>query len=169
MASVLKSARDLIVGTVIGITAMLPGISGATMAVAFGIYERLIRDLAELRTYLIKDIRFILLVAIGLVIGTILCAKVLDDVLVTYPVFALMFTAVLCGAYLLYDRIGFIWESKGSLRRTLCVTVPEDLEYGGMFDEIMQQYTSSAVLTRIKTTNLGSLNRPGSRRQILAA
>jgi len=91
MASVLKSARDLIVGTVIGITAMLPGISGATMAVAFGIYERLIRDLAELRTYLIKDIRFILLVAIGLVIGTILCAKVLDDVLVAYPVFALMF------------------------------------------------------------------------------
>ena len=76
-----------------------------------------------------------------------------------YPVFALMFTAVLCGAYLLYDRIGFIWESKGSLRRTLCVTVPEDLEYGGMFDEIMQQYTSSAVLTRVKTTNLGSLNR----------
>ena len=91
MANVLKSLRDLIVGAVIGITAMLPGISGATMAVAFGIYERLIRDLADLRTYLIKDFKFILLIAIGLAIGTVLCAKVLDGVLDTYPVFALMF------------------------------------------------------------------------------
>ncbi len=91
MANVLKSVRDLIVGTVIGITSMLPGISGATMAVAFGIYERLIRDLADLRTYLVKDFRFIIVLAIGLALGTVLCAKVLDDVLATYPVFALMF------------------------------------------------------------------------------
>lgn len=91
MASVLKSVRDLVVGTVIGITSMLPGISGATMAVAFGIYERLIRDLAELRTYLVKDIRFILLIAIGIGVGTVLCAKILDDALEAYPVPALMF------------------------------------------------------------------------------
>ncbi|MBR5999363.1 MAG: DUF368 domain-containing protein, partial [Candidatus Methanomethylophilaceae archaeon] len=81
MANVLKSVRDIIVGTVIGITAMLPGISGATMAVAFGIYERLIRDLADLRTYLVKDLKFIILLAVGLVLGTFLAAKVLEDVL----------------------------------------------------------------------------------------
>lgn len=91
MANVMKSVRDIIVGTVIGITAMLPGISGATMAVAFGIYERLIRDLADLRTYLIKDLKFIILIAVGLVLGTFLAAKVLEDVLDAYPAYALAF------------------------------------------------------------------------------
>ncbi len=93
MESPLKSLKDLLVGTVVGITSMLPGISGATMMVAFGIYERFIRDLADLRTYLRKDIKFILLLAIGVVVGTVLCAKVLDGFLESYPVLALMFFA----------------------------------------------------------------------------
>ncbi len=93
MESPLKAIKDLFVGTIVGITSMLPGISGATMMVAFGIYERFIRDLADLRTYLRKDIRFILLLAIGVVVGTVLCAKVLDGFLSTYPVLALMFFA----------------------------------------------------------------------------
>ncbi len=93
MESPVKAVKDLVVGTVVGITSMLPGISGATMMVAFGIYERFIRDLADLRTYLRKDIRFILLLAAGVVIGTVLCAKVLGGFLDTYPVLALMFFA----------------------------------------------------------------------------
>ena len=89
-----------------------------------------------------------------------------------YPVFALMFTAVLCGAYLLYDRIGFIWESKGSLRRTLCVTVPEDLEYGGMFDEIMLDNAKSHLTDHVMDTfteklgitlNYGAVSTPETR------
>lgn len=93
MESPLKAVKDLFVGAIVGITSMLPGISGATMMVAFGIYERFIRDLADLRTYLRKDLRFILLLAIGVVIGTVLCAKVLDGFLDAYPVLALMFFA----------------------------------------------------------------------------
>ncbi len=93
MESPLKAAKDLVVGTVVGITSMLPGISGATMMVVFGIYERFIRDLADLRTYLRKDIKFILLLAVGVVIGTVLCAKVLNGFLDTYPALALMFFA----------------------------------------------------------------------------
>ena len=93
MESPLKAVKDLFVGAIVGITSMLPGISGATMMVAFGIYERFIRDLTDLRTYLRKDIGFILLLAAGVVIGTVLCAKVLDGFLASYPVLALMFFA----------------------------------------------------------------------------
>lgn len=39
------------------------------------------------------------------------------------------------------------------------ITVPESLEYNGVFDDIFQTYTIAARLVRVKTTNLGSLNR----------
>ena len=47
----------------------------------------------------------------------------------------------------------------GDLRKTLQITVPEDLEYGGIFDDLFARYTTQARMTRVKTTNLGSLNR----------
>lgn len=111
----LKALKDLIIGAVIGVTSMLPGISGATMAVAFGIYERLIRDLADLRTYLRKDFVFIMLLAIGLAAGTVICAKVLDGVLESYPVEALMFFTGLIVAQLipLYADVRSEAESAG--------------------------------------------------------
>lgn len=91
MESRLNAFKDVLVGFIVGVTSMLPGISGATMLVVFGLYERLIRDLAKLREYLRKDIGFILLIVIGFAVGTLLCAKVLDHALDEYPVEALMF------------------------------------------------------------------------------
>lgn len=41
--------------------------------------------------------------------------------------------------------------------RTLKVTIPENLDYDGLFDDLFSEYTRSAELCRIKTTNMGSL------------
>ena len=41
----------------------------------------------------------------------------------------------------------------------LQITVPENLDYGAVFDDLFEQYTCSAQLRRVKTTNLGSLNK----------
>ena len=76
-----------------------------------------------------------------------------------YPVFALCFTVILCLVYLLYAKTGFGERNIDDLHKTLRVTVPEDLEYGTMFDDLMEQYTTRSALTQVKTTNLGSLNR----------
>ncbi len=70
----LKAVKDLLVGTLVGIVSMLPGASGATIAVIFGIYERLISDLADIRKKLLKDLRFIIPLGIGIVFGLILCS-----------------------------------------------------------------------------------------------
>ena len=43
------------------------------------------------------------------------------------------------------------------LDRTLHITIPEDLDYAGVFDPILQQYTRRYALTQVKTTNMGSL------------
>ena len=74
------------------------------------------------------------------------------------PGFAALFTLILCCMELLYTRIGF-GEDKGDLHKALSVTLPENLEYSEIFDDLFAEYTSEAKLTRVKTTNLGSLNR----------
>lgn len=41
--------------------------------------------------------------------------------------------------------------------KNLKITIPEDLDYDGVFNDIMERYTKSYELSRIKTTDLGSL------------
>ena len=91
MKSAYTAVKNFCVFVVIGIGSMLPGLSGATLAVVFGVYERLIRDLAKLRTYLVKDIKFLLLVVAGFALGTLICAKLLNQALEDYPIECLMF------------------------------------------------------------------------------
>lgn len=76
-----------------------------------------------------------------------------------YPVFAAIFAVTLCAVVFLYSLLNFGQKRNFQLRKTLRVTVPEDLDYGSVFDDIFAQYTASAQLLSVKTTNLGSLNR----------
>ena len=75
------------------------------------------------------------------------------------PGLALLFTGIMCLADLFYSRIRFGESGSESLDRSLHITVPESLEYAEIFDDVFAEYTSRAKLTRVKTTNLGSLNR----------
>lgn len=44
-----------------------------------------------------------------------------------------------------------------SEERELKITIPEDLDYTGIFDDIFSAHTRRAALTRVKTSNMGSL------------
>ena len=74
------------------------------------------------------------------------------------PTLALLFVLILCAADLVYVKTGFA-AGKGAGQRLLHITVPESLEYASMFDDLFETYTTSAKLLRVKTANLGSLNR----------
>lgn len=76
-----------------------------------------------------------------------------------YPAFAAVFAAIMCLVTLLYARLGFGISRNARLRKVLKITVPEDLDYTGMFDDLLEQYTSQATLVGVRTTNLGSLNK----------
>ena len=41
--------------------------------------------------------------------------------------------------------------------RELKITIPETLDYDGLFDDLFEKYTRSARLERVKTTNMGTL------------
>ncbi len=76
-----------------------------------------------------------------------------------FPGFAALFTLIMCVALLAYTLMGFGQRGNQRLRKTLRITVPEDLDYANMFDDIFAEYTTQAQLLSVKTTNLGSLNR----------
>lgn len=41
--------------------------------------------------------------------------------------------------------------------RSLKITIPENLDYDGLFDDVFTKYTNSAELIRVKTSNMGTL------------
>lgn len=76
-----------------------------------------------------------------------------------YPGFALIFAGIMCAVSLVYSLINFGGRRHASLCRVLRITVPEDLDYPTVFDDLLEKYTVKSTLTGVKTTNLGSLNR----------
>ncbi len=74
-----QAVKDLMVGVLMGVVSFLPGASGSTIAVIFRVYERLVADVADIRNKLIRDLRFIIPIGIGVLAGMVFCAKVLDE------------------------------------------------------------------------------------------
>ena len=74
-----------------------------------------------------------------------------------YLAYALLFTVILCCVSALYIKLSGT-SAKSMLKyRTLHITIPEDLDYAGVFDETLSEYTDSYELNNVKTSNMGSL------------
>ena len=74
-----------------------------------------------------------------------------------YLGFAFLFTIILCLVSMLYNRLDLASTKNAALYKTLNITIPEDLDYSSVFDGILDAYTLSRELVRVKTTNMGSL------------
>lgn len=74
-----------------------------------------------------------------------------------YLAYGLLFTLLLGGAMALFTllRLGAGEERA----RTLHITIPEDLDYTGVFEPVLDRYAQRCTLTQVKTTNMGSLYR----------
>ena len=76
-----------------------------------------------------------------------------------YLAFAVLFTIIMCTINLLYNQLDFGFKKNSARYKTLNITIPEELDYTGVFETILSEYTTSYELVRVKTTNLGSLFR----------
>ena len=76
-----------------------------------------------------------------------------------YLAYAALFTVVLCAAFILYSHLDLGAQKNAEAYKVLTVTMPEDLDYTAVFDDIFARYTSRHELIRVKTTNMGSLFR----------
>ena len=74
-----------------------------------------------------------------------------------YLGFAVLFTVVMCIIFALYNQLDFGEKKNAAIYKTLTVVIPEDLDYSEIFDDIFKEYTTQFDLSRVKTTNMGSL------------
>ena len=74
-----------------------------------------------------------------------------------YLGFAVLFTAVMCIVFLLYNRLDFGAKKNDAIFKTFTITIPEDLDYSDIFNDIFAEFTLSNDLVRVKSTNMGSM------------
>jgi len=74
-----------------------------------------------------------------------------------YLAYAALFTLILGTATMLYTAVSLRPRNRGPVCRTLHITIPEDLDYIGVFEPVLNQFTRQYSLTQVKTTNMGSL------------
>lgn len=72
-----------------------------------------------------------------------------------YIGYGVIFAIIISGITVIYN-ISNIGEIKNT-HRTMKITIPEDLDYSGVFDDLFEKYTTECDLVHIKTTNMGSL------------
>ncbi|MHB1318108.1 MAG: DUF368 domain-containing protein [Anaerolineae bacterium] len=96
----------LIKGVMVGIGFIVPGLSGGVLAVIFGLYEPLMRFLANLREKFLKNLLYFIPVGIGGVLGVVAFSAVVDFAFTNY---AAQFTWLF---------VGFIFGTFPSLFRT---------------------------------------------------
>lgn len=76
-----------------------------------------------------------------------------------YLGFALLFTVILAAINLLYNALNLGAKRNAAKYKSFRITIPEDLDYTGVFEEIFREYTTACELTRVKSTNMGSMFR----------
>lgn len=74
-----------------------------------------------------------------------------------YLGFAVLFTLVMCAVFVLYNCLDFGAKKNAAIFKTFTITIPEDLDYSCVFDDIFAEFTRSYDLVRVKTTNMGSM------------
>lgn len=74
----------------------------------------------------------------------------------TYYIYAILFILIISALTFLYTKSSFGEQSDIS-EKVMVVTIPEDLNYTEVFDDLLAKYTKYNTLVKIKTTNMGSL------------
>lgn len=96
----MESVKLMLKGGVIGVANIIPGVSGGTMAVVMGIYERLIHAIGNVATDAerrMEYIRFLGVVGIGAVLAVFLLSGVMDYLLTYHKVYTHLFFIGLVG------------------------------------------------------------------------
>ena len=91
-----------------------------------------------------KDISYIFFtLAVGLASG------------MGYVGYAVIFTIILCTVMIILDSLNFAMPKSKAM--VLKITVPEDLNFEGVFDEILNTNTTSWNMVKVRTKDFGAL------------
>lgn len=98
---------DAVKGFIVGTANVIPGVSGGTLMLVLGIYEKLIGSLSNITKQFKKSFVTLLPILVGIALAIITMSRVITDCLVKYPfpTVMLFFGAVLGGLPMLFARV----------------------------------------------------------------
>ncbi|WP_053073756.1 DUF4956 domain-containing protein [Bacillus sp. LL01] len=131
----------IIMGVVVSIIMI---VIGNNVAVAFGLVGAF--SIIRFRSAMAdpKDIAFIFFgMAAGIACG------------LGFYLLAILFTVSL--SILIYILFLFNYGRRGEATKSLKITVPENLHYENLFDDIFEKYLETYSLQKVETTNLGTM------------
>lgn len=68
---------------------------------------------------------------------------------------AVLFFVIVAAVMLLLTRFNFGGSKRSE--RILRITIPENLDYEGLFDDLFQKYAENCSLEKVKTSNMGTM------------
>ena len=94
-------------GFILGIANIIPGVSGGTLALTLGIYERFIGAISHFFSNLKENIKFLLPIAIGLCLAILSMSRVIDYSYEHFPIPTTLFFVglVIGGIPMLYHKV----------------------------------------------------------------
>ncbi len=94
-------------GILIGLGKIIPGVSGALLAINFGIYERLINSIINFFSNWRENIKFLIIVLSGILLSILLGSKIILYLLTNYRFITMMFFIglIIGGTYNFYLKV----------------------------------------------------------------
>lgn len=80
----MKDVKLFIQGFIVGIGKIIPGVSGAMFAMMFGIYEKALDIISDLRTKLMKNLKYMLILATSIGLAIIFGSSIIKKCLENY-------------------------------------------------------------------------------------
>ncbi len=99
--------KDILKGAVIGIANIIPGVSGGTMMVSMGIYDKIIYCITHLLTQLKESLKILFPYIVGMVVGIVGLAFSIKSLYANFPFQTSMafIGLILGGVPMIYDKV----------------------------------------------------------------
>lgn len=112
----MKNIILVIKGFIMGIANIIPGVSGGTLALTLGIYEQFIGAISHFVSNLKENIKFLLPIAIGMVLAILTMSNVISTCFADYPIPTTLFFMglVIGGIPMLTNKVKKTKEAKES-------------------------------------------------------
>lgn len=139
-------------GMFIGGTMLIPGVSGGTMAIILGVYQKLLHAVANIRRDLKNSILVLLPFALGGVAGAMLLASPIEKLMLTFPLPVMyFFIGSVAGGVPLLLRKAFAGKNKRSFKlkdvAAIVLGIAVTLVFSIIPENILDLSGSSGVLT----------------------
>ena len=131
--------KAIVLGFLIGLAVILPGISGATIAIIFGLYSKMIYSFGNILKEFKKCFVFLLPIVLGLVLGFVIGFFFVQGVFEAYPFIVIcLFAGLMIGSFpAVKDEIkGVKFNAKRIVLFVLGVLIPISISVVSLFMQV---------------------------------